>query len=114
MCQCRTLYPRMLVLRTLIREKEHFRVYLSKLKVDVKVLRRICKIGLPAGLQSCFLSISQVIQSSINSFWLHSHGRKHGCLQYRGLRIQCHERRIPGQPELHQPKRGSRTLQQDK
>ncbi len=63
------LISSLLVLRTLIREKGALKVYLSKLKVDVKVLRRICKIGLPAGLQSCFFSISNmVIQSSINSF----------------------------------------------
>ena len=59
----------LLVLRTLMKEKGILRVELRKVRIDPKVLIRICKIGLPAGLQSCFFSISNmVIQSSINSF----------------------------------------------
>ena len=58
-----------LVLRTLLKEKGALKVELNRIKIDRKVLFRICKIGLPAGLQSCFFSISNmVIQSSINSF----------------------------------------------
>ena len=58
-----------LVLRTLMKEKGILKVELRKVRIDPKVLIRICKIGLPAGLQSCFFSISNmVIQSSINSF----------------------------------------------
>lgn len=63
------LISALLVLRTLMKEKGILRVELRKLRIDPKVLIRICKIGLPAGLQSCFFSISNmVIQSSINSF----------------------------------------------
>lgn len=63
------LISALLVLRTLMKEKGILRVELRKVRIDPKVLIRICKIGLPAGLQSCFFSISNmVIQSSINSF----------------------------------------------
>ena len=63
------LISALLVLRALMKEKGILRVELRKVRIDPKVLIRICKIGLPAGLQSCFFSISNmVIQSSINSF----------------------------------------------
>ncbi len=59
----------LLVLRALMKEKGALRVELRKLRMDIKVLMKVFKIGLPAGLQSCFFSISNmVIQSSINSF----------------------------------------------
>ena len=63
------LISSLLVLRTLMKEKSVLRVDLKRVRIDPKVLFRIFKIGLPAGLQSCFFSISNmVIQSSINSF----------------------------------------------
>ncbi len=45
------------------------RVSLKELQIDKESLRRIVVIGLPAGLQGCIFSISNVlIQSSVNSF----------------------------------------------
>ena len=45
------------------------RLSLKKLRIYKEVLTEIIRIGLPAGIQGCFFSISNVIiQSSINSF----------------------------------------------
>ena len=58
-----------LVLITLMREDGVMRVDLRKLSIDWHTVRRIMRVGLPAGLQSTLFSISNVvIQSSINSF----------------------------------------------
>ena len=58
-----------LVLLTLMRDKGPLRVYLRALRLDMKVVRRILQVGLPAGFQGMVFSISNVvIQSSINSF----------------------------------------------
>jgi len=58
-----------LVLRCLMHENGAIRVYLNKLHVDMACFKEMVKIGLPAGLQGCVFSLSNVvIQSSINSF----------------------------------------------
>ena len=58
-----------LVLLTLMRDKGPLRVDLRALRLDMKVVRRILQVGLPAGCQGMVFSISNVvIQSSINSF----------------------------------------------
>ena len=58
-----------LVLLTLMRDKGPLRVDLRALRLDMKVVRRILQVGLPAGFQGMVFSISNVlIQSSINSF----------------------------------------------
>ena len=58
-----------LVLLTLMRDKGPLRVDLRALRLDMKVVRRIFQVGLPAGFQGMVFSISNVvIQSSINSF----------------------------------------------
>ena len=58
-----------LVLLTLMRDKCPLRVDLRALRLDMKVVRRILQVGLPAGFQGMVFSISNVvIQSSINSF----------------------------------------------
>ena len=58
-----------LVLLTLMRDKGPLRVDLRALRLDMKVVRRILQVGLPAGFQGVVFSISNVlIQSSINSF----------------------------------------------
>ena len=58
-----------LVLLTLMRDKGDIRVDLRALRVDMKVVRRILQVGLPAGFQGVVFSLSNVvIQSSINSF----------------------------------------------
>lgn len=58
-----------MVLRCLMNEKDAIRVDLKKLAIDSTCFKEIVKIGLPAGLQGCVFSLSNVvIQSSINSF----------------------------------------------
>lgn len=58
-----------LVIVTLMRTKEIYRFSPKLLKVDKLILRKVIKIGLPAGLQSMMYSISNVlIQANINGF----------------------------------------------
>ena len=58
-----------LVLLTLMRDKGPLRVDLRALRLDMKVVRRILQVGLPAGFQGVVFALSNVvIQSSINSF----------------------------------------------
>lgn len=58
-----------LVLWTLMREEGAIRLDLKALCVDWGTVKRILRVGLPAGLQSTLFSISNVmIQKSINSF----------------------------------------------
>lgn len=58
-----------LVLLTLMREEGDMHLDLKALSLDLYSVKRIMRVGLPAGLQSTLFSISNVvIQSSINSF----------------------------------------------
>jgi Na+-driven multidrug efflux pump len=58
-----------LVIRTLMNRTDACRLELKKLRFHGIQLEKMMTIGLPAGLQSCLFSISNVmIQSSINSF----------------------------------------------
>lgn len=58
-----------LVLAHLMRTKGHCRVRLRALRIHRDALGDILRIGLPAGVQGCIFSFSNVIiQSSINSF----------------------------------------------
>ena len=58
-----------LVVKCLMEEEGAFRLEKKYLGVDIDVLKRIVKIGLPAGLQGSLFSLSNVvIQSSVNSF----------------------------------------------
>lgn len=58
-----------LVLLTLMREEGVMHLDLRALSIDWHTVKRILRVGLPAGLQSTLFSISNVvIQSSINSF----------------------------------------------
>ena len=58
-----------LVVGALMRRTDACRLYLNKLRIYMPQLKKILLIGLPAGLQGCTFSISNVIiQSSINSF----------------------------------------------
>ncbi len=57
------------VMLCLIRDDAPYRLSLKKLGITKKILVQIIRIGLPAGLQGCLFSISNVmIQSGINSF----------------------------------------------
>lgn len=56
------------MLRILRREEGPLRLHLRQLRIDRKQLWRIAMIGIPAGLQGCLFSFSNVmIQQSINS-----------------------------------------------
>ncbi len=58
-----------LVVWALMRRTDCCKLYLSRLCICKQSLLKILRIGLPAGIQSCVFSISNVIiQSSINSF----------------------------------------------
>ena len=58
-----------LVMITLYRTKQPYRFRFCELRIDMKALLEITKIGLPAGIQSSIFSISNVIiQSSVNLF----------------------------------------------
>ncbi len=58
-----------LVMACLIKQNGMCRFRIQKLRIDGKILLDMVKIGLPASIQSCVFSISNIlIQSSINSF----------------------------------------------
>lgn len=59
----------MLVLRRLVKTEADYTVRLRRLRIDLKKLGMMAKIGIPEGLQGMMFGISNVlIQSSINSF----------------------------------------------
>ncbi|RHB48077.1 MATE family efflux transporter [Enterocloster aldenensis] len=59
----------LLVLKSLMEAPGALRLNLKELRIHPKKLKRIVKIGLPAGMQGAIFSISNVlIQSSVNSF----------------------------------------------
>lgn len=63
------LVSAVLVLILLARSGEDFRVHPKKVRLHRDLLKGIFRIGLPAGLQSVFYSLSNmIIQSSINTF----------------------------------------------
>lgn len=58
-----------LVIIALMRRTDGCKFIFKKMKIDFIVIKKILKIGLPAGIQSTIFSISNVIiQSSVNSF----------------------------------------------
>ncbi|MBR6473919.1 MAG: MATE family efflux transporter [Lachnospiraceae bacterium] len=58
-----------LVVMCLLKEKGAIKLNLKELKIDKKELLSILRIGLPAGVQGCIFSLSNVvIQKSINGF----------------------------------------------
>ena len=58
-----------LVIRSLVRRNDDCRFVFSKMRIYPKLLKRIVSIGIPAGIQGCMFSLSNVIiQSSINLF----------------------------------------------
>lgn len=58
-----------LVVRCLIREKGAIHLSMNKLGIDRREFLQILRIGVPAGLQGCIFSLSNVvIQSSVNTF----------------------------------------------
>lgn len=58
-----------LVVRTLMKSEGCLKLELKKLGINIPKLKRIVRVGLPAGMQGAIFSISNVlIQSSVNSF----------------------------------------------
>lgn len=62
------LVSAILVLRTLLCTEQSYQLIVKKIKLNLYMVQRIIKIGLPAGLQSVMYSVSNIIiQSSVNS-----------------------------------------------
>ncbi len=62
------LVSALLVICVLTHTRDIYRLYLSRLRLDTRMLKRIIRIGLPSGLQSVMYSSSNlIIQSSVNS-----------------------------------------------
>lgn len=58
-----------LVILVLIKSPEAYRLHFSKLGIDKNLLIKIIEIGIPAGLQSTVINVSNaMLQSSVNSF----------------------------------------------
>lgn len=58
-----------LVLRCLIHTDGPYRLYLRRLKIRKEYLIQICRVGIPAGVQSTVINVSNaLLQSSVNSF----------------------------------------------
>lgn len=58
-----------LIFIALMKTKEPYKLYISKLRINWKSFKEIIRIGLPAGIQSSLFGISNVlIQSSVNRF----------------------------------------------
>ena len=58
-----------LMIITLLNRRDECRLVLRKIKIRWSILKRVAKIGLPAGLNGSIFSISNIIvQASINSF----------------------------------------------
>jgi len=58
-----------LVVICLMKENDGFKFELKKLGADLRILKNILRIGIPAGIQGVLFSFSNVVlQSSINSF----------------------------------------------
>mgnify|MGYP000344459494 CR=1 FL=1 len=57
-----------LVIWVLVRTSDMYQLHFSKLGLDMRMLKRIVRIGLPSGLQSAMYTTSNIIiQSSVNS-----------------------------------------------
>ncbi|HEX3021839.1 MAG TPA: MATE family efflux transporter [Lachnospiraceae bacterium] len=58
-----------LVLRKLMKSEGSYKLYWRKLRIDARMTRRILSLGIPSGLQSCIIALSNVIvQANINHF----------------------------------------------
>ena len=66
LCQ---LESAVIILAILAKTKESYRFSIKKLRITPHILREILRIGLPAAIQSCMYTISNlIIQTNINSF----------------------------------------------
>ena len=72
----------------LIREKSDVHLDLSTMRFNIAEISKVCRIGLPAGLQTTVFSISNIfILSAINSFGASASAGSAGALTYE---IYCY------------------------
>lgn len=58
-----------LMIITLLRRNDECRLVLKKIKIRLSILKKVAKIGLPAGFNGSIFSISNmIVQASVNSF----------------------------------------------
>lgn len=63
------LISAILVMTALLRSNEDYRLELSKIRIDVRMMKRILSLGIPSGIQQSIISLSNVIvQANVNSF----------------------------------------------
>ncbi|RHV66514.1 MATE family efflux transporter [Clostridium sp. OM02-18AC] len=63
------LISSVLVLSCLMRSESSYRLHLAKLKIRGDYLKQIFQVGIPAGIQSTVINLSNaLLQSSVNSF----------------------------------------------
>ncbi|MGC6176693.1 MATE family efflux transporter [Lacrimispora sp. 38-1] len=59
----------LLTVRALVQTDDSYRLELSKIKIDRRMMARVLKIGIPSGIQQSIISLSNVIvQANVNSF----------------------------------------------
>ena len=88
-----------LVLLCLVRSHTAYQVDLRQLRIKRDKLMGMVKIGLPAGIQGCSFSISNVlIQSSINSFGAVAMAGNTAASNIEGLCLHGHGRLFSGGP----------------
>lgn len=62
-------FSAVLVLATLMRDRDIYTLYLKKIRIDRRMMKRILVMGIPSGIQSAIISFSNVVvQANINSF----------------------------------------------
>ena len=68
-----------LVLRCLRTSKTSYQLHFGKLRINTVYLKQIFQVGIPAGIQSTVINLSNaLLQSSVNSFGFDRHGRVYG------------------------------------
>lgn len=62
-------FSAVLVIATLMRDRDIYTLELKKIRIDGRMMKRILNMGIPSGLQSAIISLSNVVvQANINSF----------------------------------------------
>lgn len=58
-----------LTMLAMMRTKDSYRLELKKLKIDIRMMKRILKVGIPSGVQQSIISLSNVIvQANVNQY----------------------------------------------
>ncbi len=62
------IFSAILVIRALLKTEDMYRLHWNKVRIDRRMLGRIVRIGIPAGMQSVMYNISNIIiQTGVNS-----------------------------------------------